>query len=139
MYFLENNFTEHQFLRSFDTEQEAIDAGINQIREFVKGVNGDLEAEYFDYDGSGSGGEFSTEDEIIQFFKKNKKIYRTDGVSFENILEIIKIKTSDLPQVYNILKENTGVQSTIEYDGNKISADYLYGFDKWDEIKKLAV
>lgn len=133
VYFLESNIEETQFLKTFDSEATAIQAGVDDIMKEV----GSWDNNFCE---PNDGKFFNSAREAADYFNKNKCVECTDGNSFKHVVNVKRIRASDMPKLLEIVyaaKDDT--EWEIEFDGNNLNAMNMYGFYEWDKILDLLI
>lgn len=131
VYFMESNIEESQFLKTFDSEAAAIQAGIDDIMN----EQGSFDQAFCE---PNNGKFFSSCEEAAEYFKKNKCIECTDESSFQHSVNVKRIRASEMPKLLEIVyAAQDDYDEPIQFDGNNIEAPSMYGFDAWDQILDL--
>lgn len=130
-YFMESNIEESQFLKTFDSEAAAIQAGVDDIMKEV----GSWDNSFCE---PNDGEFFNSVEEAADYFKKNKRVECTDQNSFRHVINVKRIRASEMPKLLEIVyAAQDEYDEPIQFDGNNIEAPSMYGFDAWDQILDL--
>lgn len=131
VYFMESNIEESQFLKTFDSEAAAIQAGVDDIMKEV----GSWDNSFCE---PNDGEFFNSVEEAADYFKKNKCVECTDQNSFRHVINVKRIRASEMPKLLEIVyAAQDEYDEPIQFDGNNIEAPSMYGFDDWDQILDL--
>ena len=131
VYCMESNIEESQFLKTFDSEAAAIQAGVDDIMKEV----GSWDNSFCE---PNDGEFFNSVEEAADYFKKNKCVECTDQNSFRHVISVKRIRASEMPKLLEIVyAAQDEYDEPIQFDGNNIEAPSMYGFDAWDQILDL--
>lgn len=132
VYYMKTNIEESAFLKTFDSEAEAVQAGVDDLMVEAGSWDNNF-CEPGKYDGF-----FNSIDEAVAYFKKTKQIECTDQNSFQHLICVKRIKASDMPKLLEIVYSNDAdFDDPIEFDGNNMSVVGMFGFNEWDQIEAL--
>lgn len=131
LYCNESTIKINQFIRSFDSEVELM----NAVKKDFNNIQRDGWTDCCQDPNTGD--IFDTAAEAYDFFKKSKNIIFTDGFSFEESWSCIRIAASKMPKLIEMIYGKSNYDFSTKFDGNNIEADGLREFDDWDGINDM--